>query len=753
MAQGIQGHNNQPIGAEVHAEAEDLRASTLEALDFDAVRQALVNYTTFFPARELALRLTPRYDLSEVEELQRETAEARILLELVGEVDLHTATDASLAISRAALEGVLTGSELLEVAGYLDVQRRASHTVLRTRDRVPFLAAMAQRIPDVNELRRQIKVSIGSGGEVADDATPSLRALRVQARQAYVHVTEALTRIIQSSVGHEALQDDVITLRGDRLVVQVKSERRHRIPGIVHDASNTGASLFIEPFATVELCNSWRELALEEQREAMRVLRDLSMLVGTLADDIHRGNEVVARLDFALTRARYSAALNGVSALPRRTSQQFEATRVLPDVTVRLLRARHPLLGEGAVPVTINIGPGWSTLVITGPNTGGKTVAMKTVGLLSLMHQSGIQIPADEGSILPVFDAIYADVGDQQSVQESVSTFSSHMRSVIDILSKAGPTSLVLLDELGTSTDPEEGSALAKAILDHMSSLGIPSIVTTHYRNVAAYAEAKPGMINASVQLDASTLRPNYLLVMGIPGKSYAMSVAASLRMPDEIMQEALTLVEPQHLRFEDWLSELQGEREKLQTSLEEAEQARAQAESIRGELDTQVEYLVSHREDILDSLRRDLLSQYGDIRQKLRRADAALSWDTPRTDVDARRGEVSRIKHELETYRMPAPVAPRRSNAPSIAAGDLVDVRGLNLRGTVESVMEQSREAEVRIGKVRLRMGLSRLARVDEDAETESAAVYVDLGPSLSSNELDIRGTRVEEGLVRERL
>ena len=275
MERGIDEQNDQPIDAEVRSEADDLRASTLEALDFDAIRQALADYTTFFRARELALRLMPQYDLLGVEELQRETAEARILIERVGEVDLRTATDPSPAISRAALEGTLTGSELLEVANCLEVQHRASRTVLRSGQSVPFLAAMAQRIPNLDELRRQIKVSIGSGGEVADDATRSLRALRSQVRLSYEQVTEALTRIIQSSVGHDALQDQVITLRGDRLVVQVKAERRHRVPGIVHDASNTGASLFIEPFATVELCNTLRELVLEEQREAMRVLRDL----------------------------------------------------------------------------------------------------------------------------------------------------------------------------------------------------------------------------------------------------------------------------------------------------------------------------------------------------------------------------------------------------------------------------------------------------------------------------------------------
>ncbi|MCH8200005.1 MAG: endonuclease MutS2, partial [Chloroflexi bacterium] len=472
--------------------AEDLRAQSLERLDFQALREQLASHTTFFLARQLALDLTPSYDAAHVEELQRETAEGRDLIEEAGDVDLRASADPKPAIARAALDGVLTGAELLAVAESLEVQRRASAAVRRlgrADTKVPRLAEIADGIPDLQELVRQIAVRIGPRGEVLDDATPALRTLRRQVSQAYERVSQALTRVMHSSVGQEALQDQVVSLRSDRLVVQVKAEMRHRIPGIVHDASNSGATLFVEPLSTVDLGNAWRELALEEEREVERVLRDLSTLVGALAEDIQRGVDLVARLDLILARARYGIAVGGVGAL--RSAVGAAEPR---EAAVRLLGARHPILGDAAVPINLNLGGEWPVLVITGPNTGGKTVAMKTAGLLALMNQSGLHIPAEEGSSLAVFDGVYADVGDQQSIEQSVSTFSSHLRNVIGILSEAGPASLVLLDELGTSTDPEEGSALAKAILDDLAARGVPTIATTHYRAVAAYAEGTPGM-------------------------------------------------------------------------------------------------------------------------------------------------------------------------------------------------------------------------------------------------------------------
>ena len=738
---------NEPDHREKDPVAE-VRAESLDLLDYPAIRQRLADLTSFFGARQLALALTPSYDPDEIEHLQLETGEGRLLLDEIGGVGLHGGSDISEALSRAELEGVLTGAELLAVAQAVDVHANAHSAVRRGGQQVPLLAELAAGIPDLDELRRQIGSRIGASGEVVDDATPTLRAIRSQVRHAYEQVTEALTGVMHSSDTGEALQDRVISVRGDRLVVQVKTEMRHRVPGIVHDASNTGATLFIEPFATVEMCNAWRELALEEQREVARVLRDLSTLVGALADDIRRGANLVSQLDLILARGRLSAEIKGVRPLGAHTADSPEHT---PEV-VRLLNARHPLLGSAAVPVNITLGPEWTTLVITGPNTGGKTVAMKTLGLLSLMHQSGLHISADEGSSLPVFDGVYADVGDQQSIERSVSTFSSHMRRVIDILEVATPSSLVLLDELGTSTDPEEGSALAKAILSHLASLGITSVATTHHRAVAAHAEATPGMMNASVRLDSSTLEPTYQLTTGIPGRSYAMSVAARLGLPREIMESAESLLEPQHLRFEDWLNELQDQRDQLQQRLQEAEESRGRAATLREELEARLEHLVEHRDDILDSVRRQVIAQNEEIRRKLRRAEAALSWSAPEGDVAEARERVASVREELEAQRLPEPPTPRIREAAPLSEGDQVYVRGLNLEGTIASLPEGTEDVEVNVGNVRLHVERSRLSRIETPPEETApeGSVSLDLGPALDTMELDLRGMRVDEALVR---
>ena len=750
MEDQLDGHSEQPTGSVEMSNADRLLIKAMSLLDFNAVRRQLADCTTFPAARQLALKLLPSYDRELVEELQAETAEGRVFLGQTGDLDLHSSADISTSITRAALEGVLTGMELLGVADSLEVQRRARRALLRTPDTVRRLTIIAEGIPDLEELLRQIRTRISDRGEVEDDATPALKALRSQVRRAYGNVTQALTRIIRSSAGREALQDDVISVRGDRLVLQVKVEMRHHLPGIVHDASNTGATVFVEPFTTVELCNAWRELALEEEREVAAVLHDLSNLVGALSDDIRRGHELVAGLDFILARARHAAKTRGVAALPRRSRRRQSGPSGTDEPTIRLLRARHPLLDEAVVPISVNIGPGWSVLVITGPNTGGKTVAMKTVGLLALMHQSGLQIPADEDSLLTVFDGVYADVGDQQSIEQSVSTFGSHISNAIDILAEAGRDSLVLLDELGTSTDPEEGSALAKSILGHLASKGVPTLATTHYHSVAAYAQGSPGMMNASVELDPSTLKPTYQLAMGVAGRSYAMSVASRLGMPSEIMDKARELMEPQYLRFEDWLTELQKDRHQLQTSLEEAERSRAGAESLRRDLEEQLGYLASHREDMVGNLRRELLAKYEDVKRKLRRAESALSWDVRPVETADASADLTDALRELEEQRARIPAPSRKVELQPIARGESVHVQGLNLRGTVVSVSEQDGEAEINVGKVRLRMALNRLSRVDEPPEAPRTDVHLDLGPMLTSMELDLRGLRAAEALAR---
>ena len=731
---------------------QGLQGRVLRLMDFDTIREQLANNATFFGARQMALNLMPTFDEREVQELQDETADAGQMLDEIGDVSLESSVDTSESVARAALGGILTGIDLLAVADSLEVHRRARNAALRAKNQAPLMADIAQVIPDLQELQRQVRSKIGRRGDVVDDATPTLRVLRNQVRHAHEAVTEALNNFIQSTTGRNTLQDPIISVRGDRLVVPVKAEMRHRVSGIVHDASNTGATLFIEPMATVELCNNWRELVLEEDREVIRVLRDLSSLVGVVAHDIQLANDLTARLDFALARARYSHRLQAIKPITRRQDDSDDA-----ESSIRLIRARHPMLGRDAVPLSINIGPGWSALVITGPNTGGKTVAMKTVGLLALMHQSGIHIPAEEGSALPVFDGVFADIGDQQSIADSVSTFGSHIGNVIQILENATPRTLVLLDELGNSTDPEEGSALAKAIIGHLAELGVPTIVTTHHRNVAAFAEGNHHTTNGSFQLNPDTLEPTYELTMGVPGRSYAMAVAERLGLPEKIMEESRDLMEPQHLRFEDWLNELQGERHQLQSGLEDTQRAKAEAESLRDQLNEQVEYLVGHRDDILGAARQEIMSKFDQVRGKLQTAEASLSWATPTPNNPPEQIErIDRIRRDLaaqELEDLPA-LAPTRLRAEPrpIAVGDTVFVRGLNLRGAVTDLPSQGGDAEIAIGNVRINVDLNRLNRVDQEPADEplEEAVKIVVGPPVESMEIDVRGLRAAESIDR---
>lgn len=728
----------------------------MELLDFTAIRDLLADYVVFPAARRLALGLTPLYDPDEVMILQRETNEALVFLSVAGDIDLKVPDDFFPAIKRVSRDGVLTGLELLSVSSSIKVLSLLRREVLKIGGSVPILAGIADGIPTLGDLQLKITNSIGSYGEVLDTANPILAGLRSQIKYAYRSVVQELESIVKSSVGVEALQDQVISLRGDRLVLQVKAEMRQKIPGIVLDVSNTGATLFIEPLSTVDLCNAWRELVLKENVEVKKVLLALSTMVKDLAGDINRGVCRTARIDFIFARARYSEKIGGVSLEIPADHPDEKMNDMSRDI--RLLKARHPLLGEESVPIDFHIGPGWSVLVITGPNTGGKTVAMKTLGLLALMHQSGIKVPAEHGSHLPVFDGIYVDVGDHQSVQQSASTFGAHMRSVVDILSNSTSASLVLLDELGMSTDPEEGSALAKAILGHLSSRGITTVMTTHYRSVAAYAEVTPEMMNASVALDQDTLIPNYIITTGVPGKSYAMSIAAQIGLPDHIMEMARSLLISQHLEFEDWLNELQKGRDELRIGLKKIEDAWVEVDVLKSELNAQTKDMDSNREEMFREMRREMEGRFDDVRKKLRRADVALSWELngPKERVAQEILEDAGVdfveaREELEKLELETREGSGVADRPLPILGDIVDVRGLNLQGTVTDISLDAREVEVAVGDVRFRLESYRvspaLEHITKEHDKVSISHNVDLG--TSAMELDLRGFRAEDALM----
>ena len=409
------------------------------------------------------------------------------------------------------------------------------------------------------------------------------------------------------------------------------------------------------------------------------------------------------------------------------------------------------------MPVNVHVGPGWTGLVITGPNMGGKTAALKTTGLLAVMHQCGLPIPVDAGSALPVFDGIFADIGDMQDIQQSASSFGSHIRNLAAVLRHATPRSLALFDELGASTDPDEGSAIAKAVLNRVVAMGSWAIATTHHRSVAVHAETAPGMSNASVELDPITLRPTYHITPGVPGRSYAIAVAEQVGLPRDILDDARSLMEPQHVLFEDWLLELQASRQNLKERIEEADRSQAEAEVSRKELESRLEEIEASRADVLLEARKGIEREYEEARRGLRRAQAALSWTAPPGEplepvVDRAAEALEAAKEEMAKVESETAVRRARRPAQPVAAGDLVDVRGMSVQGVVESIDERGEEAEVSVGNVSLRVALDRLSHAEapESGAEPRPEVGLDLGPVLDTIELDLRGMQAEDASIR---
>ena len=510
---------------------EALRERSLHLLEFHLVREKLAGYTTFYPARELAFSLMPSYEPSQVARRQQETTEARRFLETGSSIDLAEAKDLRQALQRAALGGTLTGEELRDLHDTLKAAREARAAIIRQKN-IPILGTIAQNMPVMRELESNLSSTIGRSGEVLDSASPTLKELRAESRSALQRLTDSLERTIRRMQRHGIIQEPVITQRNGRMVLLVKTEMKHRLPGIVHDVSDSGATLFVEPMAAIGLGNRWRELRLAEEREEERVVRVLSAKVETSSSDILRGLELLADLDMSMAKARFSLAVNATASNVIEGERQY----------ISLTDARHPLLKGDVVPITLKIGDPSSLLLITGPNAGGKTVALKAIGLLTLMAQSGLHLPAREATT-SLFDGVYADIGDQQSIQQSLSTFSSHIKNLRDIMDQATDRSLVLIDELGTSTDPEEGSALAKAILHHFCLRGVTLVATTHQRDVAAFVQEQPGMTNASVELAPKTLAPTYRLTQGLPGRSYALTIASRLGLENGTVEHARSLL------------------------------------------------------------------------------------------------------------------------------------------------------------------------------------------------------------------
>ncbi len=556
-----------PVAEPAAGSAAD--AGTLRALEFGTIVEELAGHASFEPSRELALATQPVADETHVGLLQDQTDEADRLLTDQAQASIGGARDIRAALERAGRGGRLTPAELLEVGETLEATERFATRLKAWHG--PHLSGIRDALEPAPELAARIARSIDEGGEILDTASAELAAIRKRLRTAQDRVRERLNAMLRSSSMAGIIGEAIVTMRAGRYVIPIRAEAKGRVKGIVHDQSASGATLFVEPLTVVELNNKWTEATLAAQREEERILDELSRDVEGRADVLRDSLAALARADLWMARARLGAAMDGVRP------------SIVEDAA-ELLSARHPLLGDSAVPIDLRLGDrfGYRALVVTGPNTGGKTVSLKTLGLLSLMHQAGLRVPAADGARLPAFRRVMADIGDEQSIAQSLSTFSSHLRNVVRFVADAGPATLVLLDEVGAGTDPAEGSALAMAILSRLLDAGSMVAATTHYAELKTFATEHPGVSNAAVEFDVATLRPTYRLTIGLPGKSQAFAIAERLGLPEAILADARDRISAEHASMEETLAAIAAAEQAQVAALEAAQAERASASDER---------------------------------------------------------------------------------------------------------------------------------------------------------------------------
>jgi DNA mismatch repair protein MutS2 len=722
-----------------------------EALELDKVLARLAHHTAFSASEALALALEPTTDVAEARRRQAATAEARQLRALRPALTVGGAHDVRPLLRRAAVGGALQPTELLDVASTARAAAILKTTVLKYADELPTLARIAERLGEHSAVVEAIDRAIGDGGEVLDGASPALRQLRIQVRGAYGRLMDKLQELLASPGYRSALQEPIVTMREGRYVVPIKVEYRNQVRGIVHDQSASGATLFVEPLAVLDLTNRWRELQIEEQREVERVLAELSGLVGTDHYGLEASVEALAELDLHFAMARL-AEEQGASKPELRGPRERIGAPVL-----RFVDARHPLLTGEVVPISVELGRDFDVLLITGPNTGGKTVALKTIGLLALMAQCGLQLPVAEGSFSTVFGGVYADIGDEQSIEQSLSTFSSHVTRIVGILREADSRSLVLLDELGAGTDPQEGSALARSILRFLQERGSIVVATTHYSELKTYAHLTPRVENASVEFNLETLSPTYRLSVGLPGRSNALAIATRLGMPEAVIDGARDLLSPENVEVEQLLAEIQQERAAAAAARERAARAAEDAGKLLARRERQVAAVEQEREAIWRRARQESEAMLAELRREVQRelaaARAARADRGAVEEVAARAAELVPVAApESRQWRRTRPAPPPQ---PTVVVGARVGVPRLNARGTVRSLSADGREAEVEMGGLRVRVKTSELAApgaVEDAAEAPAPVTYLPATPPLPLPsrpvplQLDLRGQRAAE-------
>ncbi|MGA7668783.1 MAG: endonuclease MutS2 [Nitrolancea sp.] len=722
-----------------------MSVDSARVLEFPRLLEMLSHRCQFSVAAERALEIGPTSDTAQVRYLLAVTREAVDLASRNPSFTVGGVRDIRDTLERSQLGVILQPTDLREVLDTVQSASslRRSFVQNKWNETYTFLAEFVELIANFAGLEADLSRTVGSRGEILDSASPQLGDIRREVRVAHRRLLDRLNRMIADTGPNSAIQEPIVTMREGRYVIPVRADRRSQVPGVVHGTSASGQTLFVEPMDVVQLNNQWREQQMAEEHEIESILRLRSQQISAAAPELSQSVEAVAAIDIALAKARLSFDLRA------REPNVIDVDET-GSQSVDLRQARHPLLpSDTVVPVDIRLGEGQRVLVVTGPNTGGKTVALKTVGLLAMMMQSGMFIPAADGSGMSVFDGIFADIGDEQSIEQSLSTFSSHMTKIIAMLRAAGPRSLILIDEIAAGTDPQEGSALARAIITALLHRGALAIATTHYSELKTFAYATDGVENASAEFDLATLRPTYRLITGVPGRSNALAIAQRLGLPAEIADDARSYLDPRAEHVDDLLSHILERRKESESALEQARTERDEARRIRREAETVLreaeQTRSTARQDALAELEQEVSEAREFIRRARRQAErpSAVPESLPETPPPAE--EVKRVEETLR--RVSRRRRPAQARPEPIRIGDWVNLPTVGISGEVVGLSDDGESVEVATGSFRLTQPVTAVRRESRPEPQRRAKPTTTLpaAPPVDP-EIKLLGMRVHE-------
>ncbi|MBC7087691.1 MAG: endonuclease MutS2 [Tissierellales bacterium] len=726
---------------------------SLKVLEYEKIKEKLKLHCVTFLGKDIVDNLAPSTDMDKIQHMLNETEEAYKLIFRIGNPPLSEIEQIDDYLKRASIGGAITPYGLIQISKTLKISRELKSYLLSQREllksELGLLLEIADQIVIIKTLESKINDTIISEDEISDNASAKLRDIRRKIRVKNDNIKDKLNSILNNLSTKKYLQDNLITIRDGRYVIPVKSENKSSVAGIVHDVSSSGATAFIEPLAVVELNNEIRELEIEEKKEIERILLEISQLVKENAEFIKTNQELIGFIDFIFAKAKLAIEENATK--PELNNKGY----------LNFKKARHPLLEGNVVPIDIYLGDDFNSLIITGPNTGGKTVTLKTVGLLTLMGQSGLFVPASDGSKLAVFEYIGADIGDEQSIEQSLSTFSSHMKNIVQILNEINKNSLVLFDELGAGTDPVEGAALAMAILNELKEKDIRVIATTHYSQLKIYALTTEKVKNASMEFDVETLTPTYKLIIGLPGKSNAFEISKRLGLPEKIIFNARELMTKENIEFEEVLKSIDADRKAIQSEKLEIENLKKSLNKLEKELEQERTKMILEKEKIIAEAKQSAIEvlenankQAEDLIREIREVFFELDREKQNKILEVKKNfsnEINNIKHQIiETNKK----INKKEKIKGVKIGQTVKVNSIDQIGTVLSMPDEKGNLDLQVGIMKINVNLSDLSIYEEDSNKDLTYNKKYNKNTLTKSkqikkELDLRGYDTENAIM----